>query len=55
VYISSNNYTIQGSKLRTNPENFHPALFMDFYGKDKIEAVFIAVSNFAKKYNNKEL
>jgi hypothetical protein len=55
VYINGNNCTIQGSKLRTNPENFHPALFMDFYGKDKIEVAFIAVSDFAKLYNNKEL
>jgi hypothetical protein len=55
AYISGNNCTIQGSKLNTNPENFHPALFMDFYGKDKQEAVFTAVSNFAKMFNNKEL
>jgi hypothetical protein len=51
VHITSNSCTLQGTKLRLSPDNYHPALFMQFYGIDKKEATFIALSEFAKKYN----
>lgn len=55
VFTHGNNCTIQGSKLVTTTENFHPAIFLDYYGTDKKEAVFLAVAQFAKLYNNKQL
>jgi hypothetical protein len=55
VHISSNNCTMQGTKLRTDPENFHAAFFTDTHGKNKKEATFIAVSEFAKLYNQKKI
>jgi len=55
VHISSNNCTMQGTKLRLDPKNFHPALFMDFYGENKKQATFIAVSEFARRYNLGEI
>lgn len=54
VYIHSNGCTIQGSKLNTSVENFHPAYFLESYGNTKIEAVYLAVIQFIKFWNDKE-
>jgi hypothetical protein len=53
VYINFNNCVIQSIGNREN--NFKPTTYQDVYGSDKKEAVFIAVSDFAKKFNNKKL
>lgn len=52
VYISSNNCTIQGSRLNTSHDNPYYALFMDVYGTNKKHAVLLACKRFVKWYNN---
>lgn len=54
VYIHSNCCTIQGSKLNTSVENFHPAYFLESYGDTKIEAVYLAVIQFIKFWNDQK-
>jgi hypothetical protein len=39
----------------TKENNLTPITYQYVYGVDKKEAVFIAVSKFAKLYNNKEI
>lgn len=53
VHISSNTCTIQGSKLNTTPENYHPAYFADYALDTKIESVWYACVCFIKWYVNK--
>jgi len=53
VYIHSNHCIIQS--IGTKENNFTPITYCDTYGTDKKEAVFIAVSDFAKLYNEKKL
>lgn len=50
VYINSNSCTI-GTKLRTDPDNYHPAYFSEHLGEDKKEATIIAVDQFLDFYN----
>lgn len=52
VHISSNGCVIQGTKLRTNPENPHYAYFANHTEPSKKEAVFSAIYNFLNWYNN---
>ena len=54
VYIHSNCCTIQGSKLNTSVENYHPAYFLESYGDTKIEAVYLAVIQFIKFWNDQK-
>jgi hypothetical protein len=53
VYINSNNCVIQSIGNKEN--KFKPTTYQDVYGSDKKEAVFIAVSEFAKLYNENKL
>jgi hypothetical protein len=57
VYIHGNSCTIQGTRLDTRPETFHPAYFSQIYADTKKLAVFEAVGLFAKLYNqnNKQI
>lgn len=54
VSIYSNSCTIQGTKLRTDPENFHPAYLSDpnaiFH--TKIESTWYNVVSFIQWYNS---
>jgi hypothetical protein len=53
VYISSNSCTIQATNLRTDkPMANPPHLFLDMYGKNKIEAVWITVLQFIRWHNS---
>ena len=52
VHVSSNSCTIQGTKLRTDAENFYPAYFSQHYGETKIEATWLAVVQFIQWYTN---
>lgn len=54
VYISSNCCTIQGTKLRTTSEDFHPAYFAEHYGKTKLGATKSAVVEFIKWHNEQK-
>jgi hypothetical protein len=56
VHICSNCCTIQGTNLRTNPDNPHYAYFNETYGDDKIQATYLGVVSFIKWWNeyNKE-
>ena len=51
VHISSNNCCIQGTRLRTDPEHFHPAYFNDVTLDTKILSTWQAVIQFLKWYN----
>lgn len=51
VHINSNSCTIQGTKLRTNPENYHPAYFADYTLGSKIESTYAAIVVFIIWYN----
>ncbi len=51
VYISSNRCCIQGTKLRTDPEHFHPAYFNDITLETKIESTWYAVTMFIQWHN----
>lgn len=51
VHISSNSCTIQGTNLRTTPENFHPAYFNEVTHNTKIEATHLAIYQFIEWYN----
>jgi hypothetical protein len=51
VHISSNSCTIQGTKLRTDPENFHAAYFDNVTHDTKIAATHLAVIQFIQFYN----
>lgn len=53
VYIHSNRCLIQSTGNREN--EFKPTTYVEFYGTDKKEAVFIAVSDFAKLKNEGKL
>jgi len=53
VHISSNNCTIQGTNLRTDPENFHPAYFADHYAESKLQATYNAIVEFIKWYKQR--
>ena len=53
VNISSNHCVIQSKGTKDN--EFNPITYVNCYGKDKLEAVYIAVSDFAKLYNNGEI
>lgn len=55
VYISSNNCTIQGTKLRTTPENFHPAYFSEITLDSKLESTIYCIYLFLKWYNEQKL
>lgn len=56
VYINSNSCTIQGTNLRTDPDNYHPAYFSEHLGEDKKEAVVQAINQFLIWYNiNKKI
>lgn len=46
VHISSNGCTIQGTKLRTSPENFHPAYFNSVTSETKKESTILAINLF---------
>jgi hypothetical protein len=52
VHISSNNCVIQGTKFRSDPENFHPTFFSDHTLSTKIESTVHAINNFLNWYNN---
>jgi hypothetical protein len=52
VIISSNGCVIQGTKLRTDPENYHPAYFNQVYGETKLKATYAAVLQFLEWYNS---
>jgi hypothetical protein len=54
VHISSNSCTIQGTKLRTNPENPHYAYFNSNTLLDKRESTWYTVLQFIKWYNTKD-
>jgi hypothetical protein len=51
VAIASNGCTIQGTNLRTDPDNFHPAYFNDVTLSTKIESTWYAVTQFIQWYN----
>lgn len=51
VHISSNACVIQGTRLITTPENFHPAYFADHIGETKLEAAYRAVVEFINWYD----
>lgn len=53
VYISGNTCTIQGTKLDTSPETFHPAYLSDVNAvfPTKIESTWYNVVQFIKWYN----
>lgn len=53
VYISGNDCIIQGTKLRTEPENFHPAYHNGYTLETKILSTWYAVVQFIKWYNEK--
>ena len=55
VHIISNSCTIQGTRLNTSPENFHPAYFLEIIRESKFEAVREAVRMFAVDYNEGKL
>ena len=52
VHIYSNSCTIQGTKLRTHPENPHYAYFVDHYRDTKLQATWIACVEFIKWYTD---
>lgn len=54
VHISSNTCTIQGTKLNTTPESFHPAYLSDPNAVlgTKIESTWYNIVQFIKWYNN---
>jgi len=52
VHISSNSCSIQGTNLRTDPENPCYAYFNETYGDNKIQATWLAVVSFIKWYTN---
>jgi hypothetical protein len=57
VHICSNSCSIQGTNLRTDPENPHYAYFNESYGDDKIQATWLGVISFIKwwnEYNERE-
>ena len=51
VHINSNSCTIQGTRLRTDPENPHYAYYNQFVEQYKITATYKAVVEFIKWYN----
>lgn len=51
VSIYSNNCCIQGTRLRTNPENFHPAYFTESTLSTKIQSVWEQVVYFIMWWN----
>lgn len=51
VHIVSNSCTIQGTNLRTDHKNYHPAYFSEHDGETKIEATWLAVVHFIQWYN----
>ena len=55
VHICSNSCVIQGTNLRTDPENFHQAYFSEHYGDNKIQATWLAVVSFIKWWNEYNL
>lgn len=54
VHIVSNSCTIQGTKLDTRPESFHPAYFADHYHDTKLLATYEAVVSFIQWYTTKQ-
>jgi len=55
VYINSNSCTIQGTNLRTDPDNYHPAYFSEHIGEDKKEAVIQAINESLIWYNENKI
>ena len=53
VHMSSNGCVIQGTKLRTNPENPHYAYFNESIMSSKKEAAVQVIWEFLNWYNNK--
>jgi hypothetical protein len=51
VYISSNSCTIQGTKLRLDPDNPNYAYHSEHHGDSKIEATWMACSCFLDWYD----
>ena len=53
VHIYSNSCTIQGTNLRTDPENFHPAYMSDpnLICETKIESTWYNILQFIQWYN----
>jgi hypothetical protein len=54
VYISSNSCTIQGTNLRTTPDNPHYAYHNEVTLNTKIESTWYAVVQFIKWYNTQQ-
>ena len=56
VHIYSNACTIQGTKLRTDPENFHPAYLSDPNAilNTKIESTWYNIVQFINWYNKNQ-
>lgn len=52
VHIISNSCTIQGTNLRTNPENYHPAYYNEVVDETKDKAVTKAINQFLIWYEN---
>lgn len=46
VHITSNCCTIQGTNLKTSPENFHPAYFYNIVSANKLYAVTECINKF---------
>lgn len=54
VYISSNSCTIQGTNLRTTPDNPHYAYHNEVTLNTKIESTWYAVVQFIKWHNTQQ-
>lgn len=50
VHVNSNGCTIQGTNLRTDPENFHPAYYNEAVHDTKILATHKAIYDFITWY-----
>lgn len=50
VYIHSNNCSIQGSNLKTNSEDFHPAYFSESTCETKLQSIWEQCVLFARWY-----
>ena len=55
VFINPNGCTIQGTKLRTNPENPHYAYYNEVILTDKKESVVEAINQFLTWYKNNKI